>query len=357
MQEAPRTPVSNANSGASVTLLRAVGLLGASLLFGATSQWGLAQPQAAKTPTSEPEIEPAGFEPARLERVKLLGDPLLDGSIPTYYTPGYKARARKLQTFLSDELNFAQRRMQFHLAVSLAVLDSAQYALTEHELPYPTPSCTGNPPVAMMPVDWVGGPDVFPKMRDAAAGVRQAVRAHHLAWNEAAGSAYDLWGGHELGHAILDGYGINPGTRWLNELAASYIVYAYLETEHPEQLWLIDVLEVGGRPGQPQRYVSLDDLESNYLQIAVSDPRNYLWYQAQFFEQIKKVYSRHGVDFLETLRRAFPDGTYKFATLGTAETLRRLDTIDPEFSPWARKLKSMPRTTPAEGPATPVTGR
>jgi len=80
----------------------------------------------------------------------------------------------------------------------------------------------------------------------------------------------------------------------------------------------------------------------------VKDPRNYLWYQAQFFEQIKKVYSRHGVEFLAALRRAFPDGAYKFATLSTAETLRRLDTIDPEFSSWARDLKSMSRTTHAE---------
>jgi len=348
MQETPRTPRSNANPNASVKFLRAVGLLGASLIFGATSRWGLTQPQAAKTPTAEPVTKPASFEPGRLERVKLLGDPLLEGSIPTYYTPSYKARARKLQTFFSDELNFAQRRMQFHLAVSLAVLDSAQYALTEHQMPYPTPSCTGDPPVAMMPVNWVGGPDVFPKEKDAPAGVRQAVSAHRLPWNEAAGSAYDLWGGHELGHAILDAYGINPGTRWLNELVASYVVYAYLASEHHEQLWLIDVLEVGGRPGQPQRYVSLDDLESNFLQIAVKDPRNYLWYQAQFFEQIKKVYSRHGVEFLAALRRAFPDGAYKFATLSTAETLRRLDTIDPEFSSWARDLKSMSRTTHAE---------
>ncbi|MGC2032836.1 MAG: hypothetical protein WA642_22670 [Steroidobacteraceae bacterium] len=97
---------------------------------------------------------------------------MLEGSIPTYYTPGYEARARKLQTFFSDELHFAQRRMKFHLAVSLAVLDSAQYALTEHQMPYPTPSCTGDPPVAMMPVNCVGGPDVFPKEKDAAAGER-----------------------------------------------------------------------------------------------------------------------------------------------------------------------------------------
>jgi hypothetical protein len=52
------------------------------------------------------------------------------------------------------------------------------------------------------------------------------------------------------------------------------------------------------------------------VQILVNHPRNYLWYQAQFFEQIKKVYGRHGVES--------------------------------EFSSWARDLKSMPLTTRAQ---------
>ncbi len=39
-------------------------------------------------------------------------------------------------------------------------------------------------------------------------------------------AALTIFGGHELGHAILDAYGINPGTRWLNELVASYVLYA-----------------------------------------------------------------------------------------------------------------------------------
>jgi len=201
----------------------------------------------------------------------------------------------------------------------------------------------------MMPVNWIGGPDVLPKEADASDDVRRAVMAHHLSWNEASDRAYDLWGGHELGHAILDAYGINPGTRWLNEMIASYVLYSYLASEHPEQLWLIDVLEVGGRPAQPQHFVSLSDLDAQFLPIAVNEPRNYLWYQAQFFEQIKKVYGRKGVGFLKALREVFPDGKYEFATLGTAETLRRLDTIDPDFIEWARRLESMPRMSPPAG--------
>ena len=287
--------------------------------------------------------KPVTFESSRLERVRALRDPFIDGAVPTYYTPGYERRARALQDFFTRELQFAHSRMQFRLAVSLAVLDAAQYRLTEHQIPYPTPSCTGDPPVAMMPVNWIGGPDVLPREEDAPDTVRRAVAEHHLQWSDAGNRAYDLWGGHELGHAILEAYGINPGTRWLNELVASYVLYAYLASAYPDQLWLIDVLEVGGRPNRPQKFVSLADLESNYLLIAVDDPRNYLWYQAQFFEQIKKTYARHGTGLLRSLRRVFPDRNYKFASLGTAETLRRLDTIDPGFSAWARTLESMPR--------------
>lgn len=308
--------------------------------------FGIGPPSLAADSSADAAPEPAALESARLERVEALGNPMLKGSIPTYYTPGYEHRARALQTFFSSELQYIRRQIPLRLAVSLAVLDPAQYALTEHELPYPTPSCGGDPPVAMMPVNWIGGPDVLPREADASDAVRQAVIGHHLTWSEASNSAYDLWGGHELGHAILDAYGINPGTAWLNEMVASYVLYAYLASEHPQQVWLIDVLEVGGRPDQPQRFVSLDDLESRYLEIAVNDPRNYLWYQAQFFEQIKKVYRRKGVVFLTALRRAFPAGQYESAALGTEETLRRLDRIDPGFSAWARHLESMPRLNP-----------
>ena len=314
------------------------------VVYGVVCLW-TAEPSLAVESAARPVPKPASMEDGRLERVRALGNPILRGSIPTYYTPGYENRARDLQAFFSSELQFAERHIQFQLAVSLAVLDPVQYARSEHQVPYPTPSCTGDPPVAMMPVSWTGGQDVLPKEQDAGAAVRQAVITHHRRWSDASQSAYDLWGGHELGHAILDAYGINPGTRWLNEFVASYVLYSYLASEHPEQLWLIDVLEVGGQPHRLHHYVSLDDLESHYLQLAVNDPHNYLWYQAHFFEQIKKIYESHGVEFLKALRRVFPDGHYEFATLGTTETLRRLDTIDPGFSAWAQHLGSMPRAT------------
>jgi len=131
MQKKPPTPSTNPIPSASVRSHRTARLLSTTLVFGAVGPWALAQQQTANTPavtinSTEPVSKPASFEPGRLERIKALGNPMLKGSIPTYYTPGYKARARKLQTFFTNELRFAQRRIEFNLTVSLAVLDRTE---------------------------------------------------------------------------------------------------------------------------------------------------------------------------------------------------------------------------------------
>ena len=102
------------------------------------------------------------------------------------------------------------------------------------------------------------------------------------------------------------------------------------------------------RVDRPQLHVSLEDFESQYMQILTTAPANYSWYQGQFMEQVQRVYVRRGIRFLTKVRAAFPAGARRFA-LGNAETLRRLEAIDPSFSAWAQSLaahsrisKSMP---------------
>ncbi|HEY2445177.1 MAG TPA: hypothetical protein VGI20_05500 [Rhizomicrobium sp.] len=282
-----------------------------------------------------------GFDAGRLDRVKSLQDPTLEGAVPTYYTPGYERHARSLQQFMSDELAFYRRELHVELPLSLAVLDKKQWAQTERQLPYPMPSVTGDPAVAMMPANWADAAGVFPKETDVDPAVVKSVDARGISWVQANAQAGDLIGGHELGHAIIDAYGIVPGTRWLNEMLASYVLYCYVERERRDLLWLFDVVQAGN--GRPQRYVSLDDFESLYMTILTAHGDNYSWYQGQFFDRIKQVYAQRGLEFLSEVRAAFPPGEAKFASLGNAETLRRLDRIDPGFSAWARWMSARPQ--------------
>lgn len=308
---------------------------------------------SASVPTSEraattAQKSPGSFEAGRRERVRALRDPVVTGEVLTYYTPGYEQRARDLQRFLIDELGFSRKQLQVELSLSLAVLDAKQWVQVERQVPYPIPSVSGEPPVAIMPASWQEAEGFFPREREATPTLQRVIGAHGLTWREANHRAGDLIGGHELGHAIVDAYGIVPGTHWLNEMLASYVLYAYLQHRRPDRLWLIDVLQAGKHANRPQNHVSLEDFESMYMDILTKDGDNYGWYQNRFLEQLRNVYARHGVDFLRQVRKAFPPGPARFA-LGNVETLRRLDAIDPSFSAWAKSLDSYPASG-AQGP-------
>ena len=287
----------------------------------------------------------AQFEEGRLERIQALEGPRLEGIVPTYYTPGYKQRARDLQRFISAEMGFVQRRLGVRLPLSLAVLDKAQWSVAERQLPYPMPSVDGEPPVALMPADWSSAENFFAKESDIDSHSREELATHHLTWREASHRSGDLIGGHELGHAVVDAYGIQAGTRWLNELLASYVLYTYLQSERRDLLWLIDVVQMSNRVNLPQHHVSLDDFESQYMDILAKDGENYGWYQGQFLDQVKRVYSQQGLDFLKQVRAAFPAGSSPGNQLGNAETLRRLEKFSPGFTAWGTSLGTRPRKT------------
>jgi hypothetical protein len=240
-------------------------------------------------------------------------------------------------------MGFAQRRLGVQLPLSLAVLDKAQWSAAERQLPYPMPSVSGEPPVALMPADWSAAEDFFAMESDVDSKTREELAVHHATWREASHRSGDLIGGHELGHAVVDAYGIRAGTRWLNELLASYVLYAYLQSERRDLLWLIDMVRASNRVNLPQHHVSLDDFESQYMDILAKDGENYGWYQGQFLEQVKRVYAQQGLEFLKLVRAAFPASSSPDHRLGNADTLRRLEKFSPGFTAWAASLEMWPR--------------
>jgi hypothetical protein len=323
--------------GMNRSLSGAAGALCAALAFVSAAAAAGDDPTLAQAPPSAPDR----FDLGRLERVEALNAPRLGGIVPTYYTAGYKQRALNLQRFITAETEFAQRQLGVQVPLSLAVLDQADWSAVERQLPYPMPSVTGTPPVALMPANWTVADWFFAKENDSDPKTREEIAAHRLTWREANHRAGDLIGGHELGHAVVDSYGIEAGTRWLNELLASYVLYAYLQSERPDLLWLIDVLQSGNRVNLPQHHVSLGDFESQYMEILAKDGENYGWYQGQFLEQVKGVYATQGLEFLRQVRVACPAAAGERP--GNAETLRRLEKISPGFTAWAASLEIRPR--------------
>jgi len=127
---------------------------------------------------------------------------------------------------------------------------------------------------SLMPADWSTAEDFFENESDISSDTRDALAAHHLTWREASHRSGDLIDGHELGHAVVEAYGIQAGTRWLNELLASYVLYAYLQSERRDLVWLVNIVQEGNRLKLPQHHVSLDDFESQYMDILAKDGEN-----------------------------------------------------------------------------------
>ena len=251
----------------------------------------------------------------------------------TCYTPGYRTHAASLQQFLSAELDFVRQRLKVSVPLMLAVLDERQWPLAEHQLPYAMPSVHGDPPIALIAANWIAAKDFYPTSEVAGnpALLREIAR-HGSTWDQANAQVGDSLSAHELGHAVIDAYGIVPGSRWLDEFLASYVWYAYINERRPEELWLFDVLQAGNQLERRQRFVTLAELDLNYKSIVESDMKtnNYGWYQGQLIERVRQVYPLRGLDFLKAIRAAFPPG--EAPRLGSDEALRRIEQIDPSLA-------------------------
>lgn len=293
---------------------------------------------------ADPSAPPADFGANRAQLVRALHNPCLKGQIVTCYTPGYRSRAVVLQQFLTAELAFIRQRLKVSVPLLLAVLDEHQWHLAERQLPYAMPSVHGDPPIALVAANWAAATDFYPTAEVAGSPALLREIAHHgSTWDQANAQVGDSLSAHELGHAAIEAYGIAPGSHWLDEFLASYIWYAYISEQRPEELWLFDVLQAGNQLERPQRFVTLAELDLNYKAIVESDMKtnNYGWYQGQLIERVRQVYPVRGLNFLKDIRAAFPAGDEPH--FGSDEALRRIELIDPSFRDWANGLAGKAR--------------
>jgi hypothetical protein len=177
---------------------------------------GIAAALEADDPSGSPQstAPSADFGADRAQHIQALHDPCLKGRIVTCYTPGYRTRAVSLQQFLTGELSFVQQRLKISVPLVLAVLDERQWPLAEHELPYAMPSVHGEPPIALVAANWAAAKDFYPKVEEAGnPALLPEIARHGLTWDQANAQTGDLLSAHELGHAVIDAYDINPSRR------------------------------------------------------------------------------------------------------------------------------------------------
>jgi len=281
----------------------------------------------------------------RQARLAALNDPSLPGVMPTFYSPGQKARAQFLQGMLSGEMHFFHEQFGVVFApITMAVLTPEQWPKVARGLPYGMPSMSRKPPyIFVMPSDWHSVPGFSSEKVDLDPELLRRVRVSGETLETLKIEGGDGIGAHEIGHSIIRQLGIDPQTRWFDEFLATYTAYVYLNAGYPkyalgmEMMWRVDFLNL------THAHTSLDYFETNYHELVSKEPGNYGWYQSAFGKRALAIYPQEGPGFLDKIRKDFSSGGPK---LDNAQVLDKLETINPGWKAWAQHLGAGSSPTP-----------
>ena len=293
-------------------------------------------PAEAPRPPEAVAAAPAPAPAPLLDRLRAASlERLADSVLPTYYPAGAERRARQLEALVAEATVYLDGQLGVQAGVTLAVLDRERWNALITWQPYGVPGVAGRPPVAFMPLgdDGVAAQDALAIEADVDPRVKEGLRRIGLSYAEASRRYVDLVALHELGHVYVSRLGIRPNSRWLNELLATYVAYAFMCERQPEAalLWgaMLDAYHGAARPPRP----SLTDFDARYFGVG---PRAYVLYQAQFQRLVRQVYDAHGLAVLQRLREAF--ATPSAEPHDPADVVRRLVPHFPGAQAWMQEV-------------------
>jgi hypothetical protein len=303
--------------------------------------------QSPKMPQlSDPSLYELFSGPVRQKNLDSLHDPSLPGAMQAFYSPGFRVRAEFLQNLLTGEFDYYSKKFGTEFApVTLAVLTPEQWTKVV-PFPYALPSMTMTRPyIFTMPSDWSKSTTFpFPQKKDVDLATLNRARSEGHTWETLRWEGGDGIGTHEIGHSISWQLGIDPHVHWFAEFLASYIGYAYLKAEHPEEVLGNELFWKAGFLNTPHPHTSIEYLETHYKEIPIQDPANYAWYEFALDQRLLEVYQQQGFDFLVKVRNSFPVDASK---LNTAEVLDRLEAMQPGWKAWAQRMESIHGTASA----------
>lgn len=268
-----------------------------------------------------------------LERVQAAGLESSRSRITVYYPAGHEPKALRLRALVEQAMDFYDRSLGVREELHLAVLLPDAWATLVPWQPYGIPGVAGEPPVAFLPAtdDNLAANDAISIRAGVSPETVRLIEAASGSYDDASRRYVDLVGLHELGHTYTRGFGIRVPSRWAGEMLATYFAYAHLRAHDPKQAEVWDGILRAYRDAVRPKYTTLADFDRLYFGVGA---QNYIWYQGQFQQMVRRVYEAQGLDFLRAVREAFPAG--ETGTLTPEETLRRFEKIFPGFEAWSR---------------------
>jgi hypothetical protein len=271
-----------------------------------------------------------------LARVQQLELHSLAGTVPTYYSPGARARAVTLQAMLNEAVVYFRDRLSVEPQLRLAVLNEAHWTEVR-PLPYGVPWVSSPPHVVVVPADLERSVIVrgFSTTRSrASAATRQALMTVGVPFDTVPYRLNDFIGYHEVGHVVIEAQGLSQTQRWFNEMLATFAAYAFMRDRHPDQARAWDALMRFNIETLQPGFRSLSEFERQYADMS---QETYGWFQGMFHLRLAEVYSARGLEFLADLRRAGLTSGAKYET--PAELAVRLEAVVAGFQRWVQLVE------------------
>lgn len=258
-----------------------------------------------------------------LDKVKDLNLNSIEGSIPTYFSDGFKDRAEANLILLKKSIAFFEKNVGVHQSFAIAVMDSASWRKIT-SIPYGLPFVSGPPYIVCIPAT---SNNVLSNTIASAIDDSKLNAQYGMTNEEIVNLFVSLIGFHELGHIYAKAYGASFPNKWTFEFAATYFAYFYLDQNFPEErnIW-INVSKILVNELSP-RHTSLKDFEKMYVKVGVE---NYAWYQVVFLLRVQELYEEQGIDFLKKLK------DHQWHSTSPSEYLNEMEEIGSGFTVWSR---------------------
>lgn len=243
----------------------------------------------------------------------------LPGKIPTYYTPGKKSIALKLQALSTSLAEYYEKQYDSVFQVKLAVLDSAHWPndLAPYGIIfYRKGWAFMHAGMSFESFQNLYGMQGFEKI------TKTKLKRNHMRGSQMVQSFLEFYTAHELGHYYFN---VLSGARYpdyfTNEWIASYFAFQYLKENKPRTLPAFDLFCQLYKDNIKPKFTSVQEFNQHYLGDAGGIP-TYGWYQVNFYFLCKSLWNCADRSLIPRYKMAFKKGaTEKLSPEAIVKTL------------------------------------
>jgi hypothetical protein len=215
-----------------------------------------------------------------------------------FYSPGFEQRSAKIESYVSDAINYYAAEVNFKPEVTVLVLSEKDWSRYTSMPVYGMPHYTGNKTLIVAASDNAMWKAFIPDLKQLPEALATKIKETYTTDNGTLTmeSFFDLLALHELGHAFHLQGGLNVQRKWMGELFCNIFLHTYVAERAPQLLGPLTIfpqMVVSGGADQ-FTYKTLAEFEQHYATIGSKHPRNYGWYQCRLHAAAKTIYDASG---------------------------------------------------------------